>query len=496
MPLQINGRRPEPDRNGQLHPAETDALLPPFSSSSSSPPDEHDDDTLTENPTSELWILLQYSVPLIGTYLLQYSQTVITTAVAGHLSAGDLAATSIGLTTLNIVGLATFEGMATALDTLCAQAYGSGNLKGVGLHIQRMLLLMLVALIPIGAFWLASPWILTFFVKQPELAAKAGVFLQVSLIGLPGYASFEALKRFLQAQGDCNAALVVLVLCTGVNGLLSWLFAFKLGLGLEGAALGQALTNDLRPLLLLAYIAFWGKWSHGCWGGFSRDAFRNWGPMVRLSLAGSVVNLGEWFAFEIMTFSTSYISTAHLAAQTILSTVSVITWHIPFSVSVAISTRVGHLIGAGQVDAARRASVLYAVVFLAIGVFDGLFMFAFRNQLPRFFSEDREVCDIAARSILAVVAFQMLDSVACGCNGMLRGLGRQGVAAWIVFPVNYVAAVPLAVWLSLGAPGMELVGVWLGLGVGVAAIAVIELVYMRMIRWQSCVESAKSREES
>ncbi|KAK7943517.1 mate efflux family protein [Apiospora aurea] len=485
MPLQTaNGKPSAPDRNGrQRRPSETDALLPPRSSS---PPDHDHDDALTETEaetsSSELWILLQYSLPLIGTYLLQYSQTVITTAVAGHLSAADLAATSIGLTTLNIVGLATFEGMATALDTLCAQAYGSGNLKGVGLHIQRMLLLMLAALVPIGAFWLASPWILTLFVKQPELAAKAGVFLQVSLIGLPGYASFEALKRFLQAQGDCNAALVVLVVCTGVNALLSWLFAFQLGLGLEGAALGQALTNDLRPVLLLAYIA-------SPWG-------RCGGPMVRLSVAGSVVNLGEWFAFEIMTFSTSYISTAHLAAQTILSTVSVITWHIPFSVSVAISTRVGHLIGAGQVAAARRAAVLYAAVFLAIGVFDGALMFALRNRLPRFFSGDAEVCAIAARSILAVVAFQVVDSAACGCNGMLRGLGRQGVAGWVVFPVNYVAAVPLAVWLSLGAPGLELVGVWLGLGLGVAAIAVIELVYMRMIRWQSCVESAKSREES
>ncbi|KAK8097286.1 mate-domain-containing protein [Apiospora kogelbergensis] len=491
MRAEIDNSHPEAICNGQSPPDETDALLPP----SSSPPSGHGDD-LTETSTSELWILLQYSLPLIGTYLLQYSQTVITTAVAGHLSADDLAATSIGLTTLNIVGLATFEGMATALDTLCAQAYGSGNLKGVGLHVQRMLLLMLAALVPIGAFWIFSPWILTLFVKQPELAAKAGKFLQVSLIGLPGYASFEAIKRFLQAQGDCNAALIVLVICTGVNALLSWLFAFRLGLGLEGAALGQALTNDLRPLLLLAYIAFWGQWSHGCWGGFSRDALRKWGPMVRLSLAGSVVNLGEWFAFEIMTFSTSYISTAHLAAQTILSTVSVITWHIPFSVSVAISTRVGHLIGAGQVEASRRAAVLYAAVFLAIGIFDGALMFVLRNQLPRFFSEDAEVCGIAARSILAVVAFQIIDSIACGCNGMLRGLGRQGIAGWIVFPVNYMAAVPLAMWLSLGSPGLELIGVWLGLGVGVAIIAIIELVYMRMIRWQSCAESAKSREEN
>lgn len=107
---------------------------------------------------------------------------------------------------MNIFGFAAFEGMATALDTLCAQAYGSGNLTGVGLHVQRMLILMAFTAVGIGAVWAASPYILALFIKQHHLAVMAGSFLRVSIIGMPGYASFEALKRFLQAQGNFKAA--------------------------------------------------------------------------------------------------------------------------------------------------------------------------------------------------------------------------------------------------------------------------------------------------
>ncbi|KAI2469791.1 MATE efflux family protein [Annulohypoxylon bovei var. microspora] len=444
---------------------------------------------------SELWLLLQYSVPLIATYLLQYSYSVITTFVAGHLSADALAAASIGMTTMNIVGFATIEGMATALDTLCAQAYGSGNLSGVGLHVQKMLLLMALAIIPIGVFWICSPWVLSLFVRQHHLAEMAGSFLRVSLIGLPGYASFEAGKRFLQAQGDFKAALFAILICTPINALLSWFFVFKMGMGLDGAALGVALTNNLRPVLLLLYILLpIGKWSRQCWGGFSRDALSEWGAMVQLSFAGFAVNLGEWAAFEIMTFSTSYLSTNHLAAQSVVMTISIVSWHIPFSMSVAISTRIGHLIGAGLVVTARRAAVLYAVVSALVGSVDGFIIFALRNQLLTFFSEDDAVCDLASKTMLTVAVFQIIDAIICCSNGLLRGLGRQSFAAWVVFAINYLGAVPLAMWLELGPPALGLNGVWIGLGSGMVLIAIIEGIYMKSMRWQDCVASVKLRE--
>lgn len=457
-------------------------------------PEAQDTQDEAHNWWAELRLISEYSLPLIATYLLQYSFTVITTIVAGHLGSDDLAAASIGATTMNIIGFSIFEGMATALDTLCAQAYGSGNLTGVGLHLQRMILLMALACIPVGALWLFSPPILSIFIKQHDLALKAGDFLRVSLIGLPGYAFFEAGKRFLQAQGDFKTGMIILIICAPANAFLSWLFAFHLNMGLNGAALGAALSNDLRTLLLFLSVVHVQKWSHKCWAPFSRKTFQEWGPMVSLSLAGSAVNLGEWAAFEIVTFSTSYISTLHLAAQSILTTASVVMWHIPFSISVAVSTRIGHLIGAGLVSKARRASMLYALVFSAVGLFDGLFLFIFRRQLTYMFSDDPAVCDIAIKSMLAVGAFQLIDAMSVGCNGIMRGLGRQSFAAWVVFFVNYLAAVPLALWLELGSLKMGLDGVWIGLGIGMVAITAIETGYLKTIDWQKCIESVKERE--
>ena len=90
---------------------------------------------------AELWFLLHCSIPLVVTYLLQFLPIVLTTLIAGHLSADDLAAASISGTTVAICGSAFIQGMATALDTLCAQTYGAGNHIGVGIHVQRMILL-------------------------------------------------------------------------------------------------------------------------------------------------------------------------------------------------------------------------------------------------------------------------------------------------------------------------------------------------------------------
>lgn len=492
-------------RRGSLTTETTPLLRDTASTTTTSlPPSEIElKSTSTYTWTAELSLLTSYSIPLIGTYLLQYSFFVVTIFVAGHIGSDELASAALGLTTMNIVGYATYEGMATALDTFCAQAYGSGNHRGVGLHIQRMLVLMAIALVPIAATWALSPYLLSPFVKQAHLAARAGTFLRISIVGLPGYASFEALKRFLQAQGSFTPSLVILLICAPLNLVLSWTLAFHAGMGLEGAALGQALTNCLRPVMLVAYIVSpWGKWSHACWGGFctAREAVSDLGPMVRLSLAGSLVNLGEWAAFEIVNVSSSYLSTEHFAAQSVLTTISIISWHIPFSVSVAVSTRIGHAVGSGEVSQAKRASILYGVVFLALGVFNGGVMYVLRAPLARFFSDDPLVQDIVGRTMLAVAAFQVIDSVINCTNGLLRGLGKQQFAAVVVFVVNYLGAVPLALWLELGTDeaawwGAGLTGTWIGLGCGMCLTAVVEVLYLTSkLDWQSCADGVKERE--
>jgi MATE family multidrug resistance protein len=242
----------------------------------------------------EARLLAKYSVPLMITYLLQYNFSLVTIFVVGHIGTDELGAVSLATMTANITGLAVYEGLATSLDTLCAQAYGSGRKELVGLHLQRMVLFMLLVTLPIGAIWLNSGWILAALVPEKELARLAGRYLSILLAGAPGYAIFEAGKRFTQAQGLFNASLFVLLIATPINVLLNYLFVFILKWDLVGAALATVLSHNLLPVLLFIYVYFVNPHSLECWAGFTRDAFRHWGPMAKLAVPGIIMVETEW----------------------------------------------------------------------------------------------------------------------------------------------------------------------------------------------------------
>ena len=174
----------------------------------------------------EAKVLARYSGPLILTFLLQYSLTIASIFTVGHIGKVELGAVSLASMTANITGYAVYQGLATSLDTLCAQAYGSGRKKLVGLQTQRMVYFLWTITIPIGIIWLCAEEILLKIVPEKDVAVLAGRYLRIVLIGAPGYATFESAKRYLQAQGLFSASLYVLLICAPLNAFMNWLFVW------------------------------------------------------------------------------------------------------------------------------------------------------------------------------------------------------------------------------------------------------------------------------
>lgn len=170
----------------------------------------------------EAKVIIKYSLPLMVTFLLQYSLTVASIFTIGHLGKEELGAVSLASMTVTITGNAVYSGLATSLDTLCAQAYGSGKRKLVGLQMLRMVYFLWVITIPIMVLWYFSEHILAKIVPEKEVAEMAGLYLKVALLGTPGFACFESGKRYLQAQGIFSASLYVLIFCAPLNAFLNW----------------------------------------------------------------------------------------------------------------------------------------------------------------------------------------------------------------------------------------------------------------------------------
>ncbi|KAJ5965164.1 Multi antimicrobial extrusion protein [Penicillium vulpinum] len=440
----------------------------------------------------EAKVIMTYSLPLMVTFLLQYSLTVASIFTVGHLGKEELGAVSLASMTVTITGNAVYSGLATSLDTLCAQAYGSGKRKLVGLQMLRMVYFLWVITIPIMVLWYFSDHLLAKIIPEKEVAEMAGLYLKIALLGTPGFALFESGKRYLQAQGVFSASLYVLIVCAPLNAFLNWFFVWKLQWGFIGAPIAVVITENLLPLGLFIYVYFFV--GSECWCGFTKRAFQNWGPMIRLALPGLIMVEAECLAFEILTLASSYLGTSELAAQSILSTISSITWQIPFPLSIAGSTRIANLIGATLVDAAKiSAKVSFCGAFI-VGTLNMILLSTLRSYIPRLFSSDPEVVEIVAQVLPLCAAFQLFDALAANCNGILRGLGRQEVGGYIQLFCYYVIAMPLSMSTTF-ALNWGVMGLWTGVALALGLVSLIEGTFISRVNWNRSVEEALKRNE-
>ncbi|KAL2761148.1 hypothetical protein ACRALDRAFT_2117837 [Sodiomyces alcalophilus JCM 7366] len=386
---------------------------------------------------------------------------------------------------------APFQGLATSLDTLCAQAYGSGHRHLVGLQLQRMACFLLLCFVPVAVLWYHAEPVLNLLIpQQPETAHLAARYLRVLIFSGPAFLCFEAGKRFVQAQGLFHATTLVLLVAAPFNVLATWLFVFRLGHGFIGAPVASALSQNLLPVLLFLYVRFVD--GRQCWGGFSRRAFSNWGVMLRLALPGMIMLQAEYMAFEVLTLASSRFGPTYLAAQSVVATIASISYQIPFPVSIAASTRIANLIGAGLVDAAKTTGRVTIGVVAVVGLLNLTLYSTLRYQIPLLFTRDPAVIEILAATLPLIGLMQVVDALCAGAHALLRGIGRPSIGGYANLFGYYGVALPISFGTAFGL-GWKLEGLWLGVTVGLAVVATVEYTFAYFTNWHDAARDAETR---
>lgn len=216
--------------------------------------------------------------------------------------------------------------------------------------------------------------------------------------------------------------------------------------------------------------------------------------MVRLALPGLLMVEAECLAFELLTFASSYFGTSYLAAQTVLATLAAITFQIPFPISIAASTRIANLIGATLADAAKISAQVSGCAATIVGLLNVILLASLRNYIPQLFTSDPDVLALVAKTLPLCAAFQLFDALACCCNGILRGLGRQEVGGYVQLFSYYAVAMPISMGTAFGL-GWRLEGLWVGVAMALGLVAIIEGWFLWQTDWQRSVEDARDRNE-
>jgi multidrug resistance protein, MATE family len=181
--------------------------------------------------------------------------------------------------------------MASALETLCGQAFGAKKFHMMGVYMQRSWIVLFMCAVLLLPMYFFAEDVLLLTGQPPELAAMAG---KVCVWFIPLHFSFAflfPLQRFLQCQmrNSANAAAAAAALC--VHLLASWLLVSRLRFGLAGIALTLNFSWWATGAMLFAYVA-----CGGCpdtWHGFSLEAFAGMWEFVKLSSASGVM---LWYA--------------------------------------------------------------------------------------------------------------------------------------------------------------------------------------------------------
>lgn len=444
---------------------------------------------------AEICNLLSNSLPLMLTFILQNSLSLTAIFIVGHIGTLELAGISLGTMTANITGLAALQGLATCLDTLCSQAYGARKFQLVGLQVVRCFTFAITCFLPIGLLWWCYALdILSWFIEDLELIRIAVRYLKVVSFGMPGFILFEVSKRYLQSQGVFHASSIVLIICAPLNLVISYLFVYVLQFGYIGTAYAIALNYWLMPLGLCIFI-YTHPETWKCWPSNLKlvQIFQNWGRLIELALPGIIMVEAEFLGFEITTIMASSLGTTQLAAQSVLSSICSLAYQLPFSISIATSTRVANLIGASLKESSLISCQASMFLGLAIGLVNALALIVFSEQITSMFTNDREIIELSLKVIPVIGYMEIIDALNACSAGCLRGQGLQSYGGYINIFAFYVVGLPLAYYLTF-VKLLELEGLWLGITMGLTSITVLQsLLVFWYCDWDSVLEKAKDR---
>ncbi|KAI5957376.1 hypothetical protein KGF54_000304 [Candida jiufengensis] len=441
--------------------------------------------------------LLMATFPLAITFFLQYAFSITSLIAAGRLGPLALGAASLALTVFNCFGLSIFQGLSTSLDSLCAMTFGRQNFFGVGLYFQRCTAIMFTAMIPLIVFWWYSGVFLGLFVQDRDLVNLAQTFLRWHIVGVPGLILFEGLKRFLQSQHIFHAGTYALAIAVPLNIILNWfLVVSEYGLGYIGIPITIAITYWFMSVLMIGYIYFID--GSKCWGGLQlREAFSNWEPMLSLAIPGVITLISEFLAFEILVFFAANFPdpASKVSAQAIVSNIASLLYQVPFSASVAITTKLSYFIGKKDIYGAKLMIRIFFATAPIMGVINCLIFVLGRSKLAQLFTDDEVVLNLATGLNVLAGINQLCDSFNVLGSGVLRGMFQYKLSSFLSCFCFYGLAIPLGYIMGFKFHH-ELFGLWYGLIIGVFFLALAQVNFILRSNLKAIIITSHNLHES
>ncbi len=438
-------------------------------------------DTTVQRPTSSTRELLNLAWPMLVAQLAVMGNAVIDTAMAGRLSAIDLAAVGIASSIMATV-LMSLISVLLALPPIIAHLYGAGQRADIGREIHQGIWISLaLSLAAILVLLFPGP-LIAISDLQPAVEERVRTYLTASAWGVPGAFALRLFFGLSTGIGRPQPVMLFNLLSLALKVPMNALFMYGLfGLPALGAA-GCAVATSVDAWLMA--VLAWGWCLHNPRYAEFRLRGRLTAPdlsaireFLKLGVPIGLTFIADVTAFTFMALFIARLGPVISAAHQVAANLAALAFMIPLALGNAASVLVGQALGSGQPERARHLCWVGIRLGLAIALALSLTFWLAAPHIAALYTTDREVQAVAIPLIVMVGLYHLGDALQAVTVNALRGYKNSVVPMLIYTVILWVPGLGGGIVLGLtdalvparGAPGF-----WL------AAIAAIWLVGVMM----------------
>lgn len=418
---------------------------------------------------NEAGALLRLSIPIVAGLTASTLLGVTDTIMISPLGTLPLAAASLTAAVL-IVAQSAVYGFITPVGIEAAQKHGLNDAEGVRRALGKGLW-MAAAAGTLAAVIMALCWLLLPTIGQPPEVLELGktYWFTMSAFLIP-VAVLMAISQVLSAIGRAWTAAFLsfggVILNIPLNYVLIWGVGSWSGLGLVGAGIASLTADVIAACVALLWLSR---------QGYLKRATAEPGLGRRLAGEGlplSLGYLGEGAAFSLVGILLGLFGATALAANQIVQSVGGVLYMLPIGVATATSIRIGHAIGAGELD--RRRPIARTALLMVTGWMSlvTVALILSGEQIATALSQDPEVIATATGMFIVVALIQVADGVQSTALGALRGTRDFNWPTGVTLASYWLLALPLGVFLGF-VLDLGPMGLWAGYGLGTVVAAVL-----------------------
>lgn len=432
--------------------------------------------------------LLHFAWPVLVAQLALMANSVIDTAMAGRLSALDLAAVGIGGAIMGTVVVSLIS-VLLALPPIVAHLYGAGERAAIGRELHQSVWIGLVlALVAILLLVFPAPFI-ALAQLQPAVEAKVRAYLAASAWGVPAAIALRLFFGLSTGIGRPRPVMLFNLLSLALKIPLNAVFMYGLlglpGLGAAGCAMATALDAWLMALLAWSWCL-----NHPEYAEFQlrarftlpeRAAITEF---LRLGIPSALTFIADVTAFTFMALFIARLGPVVSGAHQIAANLAAFAFMFPISVGNATAVLTGQAMGAGDPQRARRICGRGIRLGMAIALVISTTCWLTAPHIAALYTTDLRVQAVAIPLITLVGFYHLGDALQAVAVNALRGYKKSSVPMVIyavaLWGVGLAGGVVLGLTDMLG-PARGAPGFWLAAIGGIWLAAALVALYLNAV---------------